>query len=74
LKRRQQTGYVPPVAFVNAYLGIGDNEQAFVWLERSYQEKAAIMQYLKVHPFLDPLRNDPRFANLVHRVGLDRAW
>ena len=74
LKRRQQTSYVPPVAFVNAYLGIGDNEQAFVWLERSYQEKAAIMQYLKVHPFLDPLRDDPRFANLVHRVGLDRAW
>jgi TolB-like protein/DNA-binding winged helix-turn-helix (wHTH) protein/Tfp pilus assembly protein PilF len=74
LKRRQQTSYVPPVAFVNAYLGIGDNEQAFVWLERSYQEKAAIMQYLKVHPFLDPLRDDPRFANLIHRVGLDRAW
>jgi TolB-like protein/DNA-binding winged helix-turn-helix (wHTH) protein/Tfp pilus assembly protein PilF len=74
LKRRQQASYVPPVAFVNAYLGLGDNEQAFVWLERSYQEKAAIMQYLKVHPFLDPLRDDPRFANLVHRVGLDRAW
>ena len=73
LKRRQQTGYVPPVAFVNAYLGIGDNEQALVWLERAYQEKATIMQYLKIHPFLDPLRDDPRFANLVHRVGLDQA-
>jgi len=73
LKRRQQTGYVPTAAFVNAYLGLGDNEQAFAWLERAYQEKAEILQYLKVHPFFDPLRSDPRFANLIHRVGLDQA-
>src|SRR5882672_526750 len=73
LKRRQQTGYVPTAAFVNAYLGLGDNEQAFAWLERAYQVKAEILQYLKVHPFFDPLRGDPRFANLIHRVGLDQA-
>src|SRR5205823_28274 len=40
LKRRQRTGYVPAGAFVNAYLGLGDNEHAFVWLERAYQEKS----------------------------------
>jgi pentatricopeptide repeat protein len=73
LKRRQHAGYVPTAAFVNAYLGLGDNEQAFAWLERAYQEKAEILQYLKVHPFFDPLRGDPRFANLIHRVGLDQA-
>ena len=73
LKRRQHAGYVPTAAFVNAYLGLGDNERAFAWLERAYQEKAEILQYLKVHPFFDPLRGDPRFANLIHRVGLDQA-
>jgi tetratricopeptide (TPR) repeat protein len=38
LKRRKKTGYVPPAAFVNAYLGLGDNEQAFSWLEGDYKE------------------------------------
>jgi TolB-like protein/Tfp pilus assembly protein PilF len=73
LKRRQQRGYVPAAAFVNAYLGLDDKEQAFVWFERAYQEKSNILQFLKVHPFFDPVRNDPRFADLVHRVGLDQA-
>jgi TolB-like protein/Tfp pilus assembly protein PilF len=73
LKRRQQTGYVPAAAFVNAYLGVSDNEQAFAWLERAYQEHSQILQYIKVHPFFDPLRDDPRFADLVRRVGFDHA-
>jgi TolB-like protein/Tfp pilus assembly protein PilF len=71
LKRRQQASYVPPAAFVNAYLGLGDHEHAFVWLERAYQEQSNILQFVKVHPFFDPLREDPRFAELVRRVGLD---
>jgi TolB-like protein/DNA-binding winged helix-turn-helix (wHTH) protein/Tfp pilus assembly protein PilF len=70
LNRRQQKGYIPAVAFVNAYLGLGNNEQAFVWLDHAYQEHAAVMQLLKVHPFLDPLRGDPRFDELLQRVGL----
>jgi len=73
LKRRQQTGYVPAAAFVNAYLGLGDNEQAFARLERAYQEHSQILQYIKVYPFFDPLRGDPRFEDLVRHVGLDQA-
>jgi TolB-like protein/Flp pilus assembly protein TadD len=73
LKRRQLAGYVPAAAFVNAYLGLDENEQAFTWLERAYLEKSNILQFLKVHPYLDPLRGDPRFADLLHRVGLDQA-
>ena len=71
LNRRQQKRYVPSAAFVNAYLGLGDNEQAFAWLERAYQEQSNIVQLMKVHPYFDPLRGDPRFADLVRRVGLD---
>ena len=73
LKGRRQKGYVPTAAFVNAYLGLGDNERAIAWLERAYKEQSSIIQYLKVHPFFDPLRGDPRFADLVRRVGLDQA-
>ena len=71
LKKRQETGYVPAGAFVNAYLGLGDYEQTFVWLDRAAQERANVLEYVKVHPFFDPLRSDPRFKELIHRVGLD---
>jgi serine/threonine-protein kinase len=70
LKERNKKGYIPAAAFVNAYLGLGDNEQAFVWLERAYKEQSTILQFVKVHPYFDPIRNDPRFVDLVHRVGL----
>ena len=70
LKRRKQSGYVPASAFVIAYVGLGDNEQAFAWLEQAYKEHSGLLQLVNVHPLLDPLRSDPRFADLVHRVGL----
>ena len=72
LKRRQQTSYVAAAPFVNAYLGLGDNEQAMRWLERAYHEQSNILQLIKVYPYFDPLRGDPRFTDLVHRVGLDQ--
>ena len=72
LKRRQQTSYVAAAPFVNAYLGLGDNEQALAWLERAYEEQSNMLQLIKVHPYFDPLRSDPRFVDLVHRVGLDQ--
>ena len=70
LKRRNQSGYVPTAAFVDAYLGLDDREQAFAWLEKAYQEHSYMLQLVKVHPYFDPIRGDPRFAELVHRVGL----
>jgi TolB-like protein/DNA-binding winged helix-turn-helix (wHTH) protein/Flp pilus assembly protein TadD len=72
LKRRQQTSYVAAAPFVNAYLGLGDNEQALFWLQRAYHEQSNLLQLIKVHPYFDPLRGDPRFVDLVHRVGLDQ--
>jgi len=74
LKKRKQACYVPTAAFVNAYLGLGDNEQAFAWLERAYQEQSEILTYAKVHPYFDPLRGDPRFVDLVRRLGLDKSY
>ena len=70
LKLRRKEGYIPSAAFVNAYLGLGDNEQAFYWLEQAYKEQSNILQFLKTHPYFDPIRGDPRFAELVRRVGL----
>jgi TolB-like protein/Tfp pilus assembly protein PilF len=71
LHQRQKVGYVPSGAFVNAYLGLGETDQAFAWLERAFQEQSNILQFLKVHPYFDPIRSDPRFADLLRRTGLD---
>ena len=71
LQKRKKAGYVPAGAFVNAYLGLGDNDQAFASLEQAYKEQSNILQYLKTHPYFDPIRADPRFRDLVRRVGLE---
>jgi TolB-like protein/Tfp pilus assembly protein PilF len=71
LEHRRAAGYVPAAAFVNAYLGLGDTDAAFHWLEQAYAEQSNILQFLKVHPYFDPIRTDPRFADLVRRVWSD---
>lgn len=71
LKRRHKATYVSPAAFVYPYVALGDYDQAFAWLERAYREQANILMYLRVGPYFDPVRNDPRFKDLAHRVGLD---
>ena len=69
LHRRRKAGYVPTAAFLNAYLGLGDTEEAFTWLERAAEERSNMTQFLKVHPFFDPLRGDPRFAAFLRRAN-----
>ena len=55
---------------MNAYLGLDEKELAFAALEQACKEQSNILQFVKVHPFFDPLRSDPRFAEIVRRVGL----
>jgi TolB-like protein/DNA-binding winged helix-turn-helix (wHTH) protein/Flp pilus assembly protein TadD len=71
LQQRRRKGYVPTAPFIQAYIGLGDYNQAFAWFERGYQERSNLLMWIKVEPFPEALRNDPRFIALVHRVGLD---
>jgi serine/threonine-protein kinase len=52
-----------------AYLGIGDNEKAIEWLQKSYTERTITIA-LRVDPTFDPLRGDPRFQQLLRSMGL----
>jgi len=70
LKTRKRPGYAG--AFVYAYLGLGDYDQTFSWLEQGYKEQSNIMQHLKVDPMFDPVRSDPQFQDLLRRVGLNQ--
>ncbi len=53
------------------HTSLGDVDEAFRWLDIAVQERAAGMILLRVHPRLDPIRNDPRYGSLVRRVGLE---
>jgi hypothetical protein len=61
-------GYVSPSLMAVAYLGVGDRRSMFEWLERAYEERSNFMAFLDVFPFFDPVRDDPRFKDLVTRV------
>jgi hypothetical protein len=61
---------VTPFGLIWAYAGLRDNDQAFMWLEKAFMERRDRMTWLNVDPLLDPLRADPRFDELVRRVGL----
>jgi len=52
------------------YAGLGDKDAAFAWLEKSWKVRDKGLTYLKMDPGMDPLRSDPRFQSLLHRVGL----
>lgn len=52
------------------YVDLGEPDQAFAWLEKSYQKREPEILDIKIEPLLDPLRNDPRFPVLVKKVGL----
>jgi len=69
LKEVSTQRYVPAYSFAIVYLGLGDKEEALRWLEKSYQDRAgADIGSIKVDRFLDPLRGDPRFEDLVAKV------
>jgi TolB-like protein/DNA-binding winged helix-turn-helix (wHTH) protein/Tfp pilus assembly protein PilF len=62
--------YVPPSSISTVYQGLGDRDKSFEWLEKCYQERANNLIWLDVSHNDDPLRSDPRFDDLLRRIGL----
>jgi len=69
LEALDHEGYVSPFNMALVHAGLGDKEQAFAWLERAFRERSRSMAWLKVARELDGLRSDPRFDELLRRVG-----
>ena len=69
LEERAAHQYVDGHFMAIAYAGLGDKDRAFQWLERAFDERAIMLQQVQVEPFLDPLRDDPRFDDLLRRMG-----
>jgi len=70
LEQLSKERYVSAYDIALVHTGLGDKEQAFEWFEKAYQERSAALSWLKVDARLDQLRSDPRFADLIRRVGL----
>jgi len=49
---------------------LDEREQALTWLEKAYQQHSTMMTWLKVDPRFDRIRGEPKFQNLMRRVGL----
>jgi TolB-like protein/Tfp pilus assembly protein PilF len=70
LKKRDAREPVSPVSFARIYTGLGDGEQAFVWLRKAYDERLDHLLHVGADPIFDPLRSDPRFNELLRDIGL----
>jgi TolB-like protein/Flp pilus assembly protein TadD len=60
--------FVSVFSFALVYLGLGEKNQALHFLEKSYEDRDVGIALIKIHPFLDPLRGDPRFEALVEKI------
>jgi TolB-like protein/Tfp pilus assembly protein PilF len=65
-----QQVYVAPITWVMLYLGMGEIDLAFEWLDKAAEAHDPLLGYLKVGPIYDPIRSDPRYPALLQRIGL----
>jgi Flp pilus assembly protein TadD len=65
-QQRQDSSTDASIALI--YVGLGDNDRAMIWLNKAYQ--ARFNPSILMRPVFDPLRTDPRFQDLLHRIGL----
>ena len=69
LKQRPGQTYTPAYFIGSIYAALDEKDEAFAWLQRAYDERDPQITYLLLDPFIDPLRSDPRFNELVRKVG-----
>lgn len=72
MKKISEEKYVSPYYFALAYTSLGDKDRAFEWLEKAFEVREGRMTLIKADPLLNALHSDPRFTDLLKRVGLEK--
>jgi len=70
LQTMKSRTYVSPVYVALIYQALGDRDAEYVWLNKGYDDRAEWLLWLPVEPLFDGQRNDPRYQELVHKVGI----
>ncbi len=70
LVRSSKSGNVSPLYIAEVYSTLGERDQAFEWLEKAYQSRDDELGWILIDPSLDNIRSDPRYADLLRRMGL----
>lgn len=70
LETRADAEYIPPEYLALVHLGLGDRERVYHWLERAFENRSSPLAFAGVEPLLDPLRAEPRFQDLLRRIGI----
>ena len=70
LKDRSQREYVSPYETAINYALMGDRDHTFEWLEKAYAERSGRMEYIKGEDAFEPFHSDPRYIDLLKRMGL----
>ncbi len=65
--------YFSPVQAALLYRELGNDEKTFEWLEKAYERRQLTVPWIRVNPSLDPLRSDPRYADLLRRIGFPES-
>jgi TolB-like protein/Tfp pilus assembly protein PilF len=73
LRTLANTRYIRPYFFASIYATLGDKDSAFAELEKSFAERDCYLGRITVDPFMDPLRDDPRFKSLMKRMNLEES-
>ena len=71
LLEKIRSEYISPVELAIVHIALGDKEKALDWTDRAVDERRGWAAYLRVHPIVDPLRAEPRFAALIQRMKFD---
>ena len=61
--------YVPPYALAMAHMAVGDLDGTFAWLDKMYEERSPVLILMNEHARYDRLRGDPRFQQLLRKIG-----
>jgi tetratricopeptide (TPR) repeat protein len=69
LERQARKRYIAPHEMALVHTGLGQNDEAFAWFDRAFEERDPWLTLLQIAPKLDGIRDDARFADLLRRVG-----
>ena len=73
VKRFAERAYMPAEHIAQIHVALGDKDEAFKWLERAFAEHSGALEAIAIRPTFNKLYDDPRFHDILRRIGLDPA-